>query len=208
MAIADDDHIGTHPSSIFGQSLYAKEPREGTSLEDMQAEDDPAETQLGESDPEADQAATTTGVSRSEIEPQVYRYITAKFYNVQDIGRRRWLDSETPKDNTRFFLDYLISYAGTLSARNTSTWCAYKEITGSELATEYASKEQSIISVGQRIFTGPFALKLFNVDKESQASADVVIQKLLEESRKDENLASRILLPEQFVFHSFSICSL
>ncbi|RDX56395.1 hypothetical protein OH76DRAFT_384934 [Lentinus brumalis] len=190
LTVADDRHLGVHPAIEMGEGKspalsveeHAAARGRKRALSDADERDQVKRVVV---DPATGDGRLTCLIpSPSSICPQpaFYRFRTPLFVNLHD--------GESPSGRTtRYFLDYLDYDQGELWGRQTRVWCAYKEAQGDD--PTISDDHRRTLQAGERVYVGPYAVKLACVDTAREDIVPVV------EQRRDADSAKYLLLPDR-----------
>ncbi|KAJ3510305.1 hypothetical protein NMY22_g16013 [Coprinellus aureogranulatus] len=118
-------------------------------------------------------------------------------------------DAANPAKKTRFYLDYIAVNRGGLAGRATRVWCVYQEILEVQAARDAIRHEDlqealEALETKGRVFVGPYALKLQNVDMQSAYYKDDV-QAIIKAKAEEDPEGSRFVLIPQSIWKGAKI---
>ncbi|KAG5649917.1 hypothetical protein H0H81_001495 [Sphagnurus paluster] len=119
--------------------------------------------------------------------PSMYRYLEVNIITLDNFYIHTDSTKNVQKDQkTRYYVKYLLEDRGSLVGRCTRIWCVYEEVVG---ATKDKLAKENKLDVARPIFIGPYALKFYYADINTEAYAG----KFFEDAAKKK--IQHVLLP-------------
>jgi hypothetical protein len=149
------------------------------------------------------QDGPTSSPQTSPTDPEQYRFPEALFVMLfnEDIHLPVSARNKDNKGTTRYYLHYLADSRGSLVGRCTRVWCACKETSWDDEAVHPDDRLQA--PTDARVYVGPYALKLQNIDMTTEAYQKDIVTTLMDKC--DEEGAKYVLLPETYVTRSICL---
>ncbi|KAF5367272.1 hypothetical protein D9615_010449 [Tricholomella constricta] len=122
--------------------------------------------------------------------PAKYRFKEVNFVTLENSKRHLPESSVTSENHTRYYTKYLLEDQSSLVGRCTRIWCAYREVSGCE--RESLANVHKIDS-HMPIFIGPYALKFYCADIQSEAYGKDILK--VAQKAQDEGIIKHVLLP-------------
>ncbi|KAF5372378.1 hypothetical protein D9615_009270 [Tricholomella constricta] len=173
--LATDQELGHHPAF----SLRDTEAPSVSELDATTGEKCPAPPTLKK---------RTAGASPPP--PTKYRFKEVNFVTLENSKRHLPESAVTSENHTRYHTEYLLENQSSLVGRCVRIWCAYREVSGSE--RESLANVHKIDS-DMPIFIGPYALKFYCADIQSEAYAKDILK--VAQKAQDEGIIKHVLLP-------------
>ncbi|KAF5372383.1 hypothetical protein D9615_009294 [Tricholomella constricta] len=188
ITLATNEELGLHPA-------FSLRDTEAPSLPESEAttgKKRPAPSTNTDDQPDL-KKARTAGASSSTRDPALpakYRYREVNFVTLENSKRHLPETLVSTETHTRYYTKYLLEDRGSLVGRCTRIWCAYREVSGSE--------RESLASVHKidshmPIFIGPYALKFYCADIQTEAYTQDILIKA--KKAQDAGTLKHVLLP-------------
>ncbi|KAF5372341.1 hypothetical protein D9615_009305 [Tricholomella constricta] len=188
ITLATDEELGLHPAF----SLRDTEMPSVSDLDAKTGKKRPAPSTNTDDQPDL-KKARTAGASpstRYPAPPAKYRYREVNFVTLENSKLHLPGSQVSTGNHTRYYTKYLLEDRGSLVGRSTRIWCAYREVSGSE--------RESLASVHKidshmPIFIGPYALKFYCADIQTEAYTQDILIKA--KKAQDAGTLKHVLLP-------------
>ncbi|KAF5367273.1 hypothetical protein D9615_010447 [Tricholomella constricta] len=136
------------------------------------------------------QRPAPSSLTRDPPPPAKYRFKEVNFVTLENSKRHLPESSVTSENHTRYYTKYLLEDQSSLVGRCARIWCAYREVSGSE--RESLANVHKIDS-DMPIFIGPYALKFYCADIQSEAYRKDILK--VAQKAQDEGIIKHVLLP-------------
>ncbi|KAJ3527901.1 hypothetical protein NMY22_g9609 [Coprinellus aureogranulatus] len=207
--VADERLLGVHPffeleKELGNVNVYTSGedfPQAGATLQSGSLLQTSTTTDNAEASGSVSGSTSNKRKAESQLQPQrkrakmrpECRARKAIFVTIPDV--------ENPARKTRFYLDYIADNRGGLVGRATRVWCVYQEILDVQAARDAIRKEdlqEALETLGTkgRVFVGPYALKLQNVDMQSASYKDDVQAIIKLKAEEDPEGSKFVLVPQ------------
>ncbi|KAF5372297.1 hypothetical protein D9615_009302 [Tricholomella constricta] len=186
--LATDQELGHHPAFSLRDTEVLSVPELDATTGDKR----PAPSADTDDQPDLKRARTADAspITRYPAPPAKYRFREVNFVTLENSKRHLPEPSVSSENHTRYYTKYLLEDRGSLVGRCTRIWCAYREVCGSE--------KESLASVHKidpdmPIFIGPYALKFYCADIQSEAYAKDILK--VAQKAQDAGIIKHVLLP-------------